>query len=256
MLNSRYIYLHEALGLGPMWLKQNARVHLDEIQRLPEKISPLVETLPQSAPITSNLQKKHSKKQAASSSRLQILQRIGSKNATSHEITSPNATLQNQQHFKQSEWQTSLSGSINPVKVMILSVCASPDDITSGRLYSGEDGILLNKMLSAIKLNEKDVYLNTWLKNLPDFTPNPSEETVRQNLPRIIAEWQESQAKALLLLGSHFFSRKDVQSHIQQITSPDRIFHLYHPQQILNNPMLKRPAWEVLQQLQTFLSQP
>ena len=25
MLESRYLHLHEALGLGPMWLKQGAR---------------------------------------------------------------------------------------------------------------------------------------------------------------------------------------------------------------------------------------
>ena len=26
MLESRYLHLHEALGLGPMWLKQGARL--------------------------------------------------------------------------------------------------------------------------------------------------------------------------------------------------------------------------------------
>ena len=26
MLSSRYLHLHEALGLGPMWLKQGAKV--------------------------------------------------------------------------------------------------------------------------------------------------------------------------------------------------------------------------------------
>ena len=26
MLSSRYLHLHEALGLGPMWLNQNAKI--------------------------------------------------------------------------------------------------------------------------------------------------------------------------------------------------------------------------------------
>ncbi|MCO6505204.1 MAG: uracil-DNA glycosylase [Snodgrassella sp.] len=31
MLDSRYLYLHEALGLGPMWLSQSARLHVTAI---------------------------------------------------------------------------------------------------------------------------------------------------------------------------------------------------------------------------------
>ena len=39
MLSSRYPRLHEALGLGPMWLKRSARIAENtrpESQRLPE----------------------------------------------------------------------------------------------------------------------------------------------------------------------------------------------------------------------------
>ena len=186
MLDTRYVHLHEALGLGSLWLHKTAKV-------LPPVSAP--ETAAKTAPPP--LQK-----QPAPS-------------------------------------------------VLVLSVCASLEDRMRQKLFSGEDGALLHKMLAAIQLSPQDVHCSTWLKQSAHFNPNPSEEEVQAAWADVYQEWQQCGQPPLWLLGD-FFEREDVRRCLQQC-APTPYFVTSHPLRLLKYPQLKRAAWETLQQLKAEL---
>lgn len=241
MLDSRYIHLHEALGLGAMWLKQGAK-----IIGQPENIAHAPNTPTSSVPPKKEIKNQEN----MSSARLALLQRVKSATLPQNAPTAPVVAEKNNYPTDTVEhYLTQLSGSIPVARVLAMSVCAAPADVAAGRLFSGADGELLRKMLAAIHLNLNDVFITSWLKDLPDFNPKPSPEAVLAASPRVLAEWQLSGAQALLLMGE-FFERDDVQAQLPDV----KAFIIPHPQRILNNPSLKRPAWETLQQLADYLA--
>lgn len=251
MLDTRYIHLHEALGLGAMWLRQGARILTPIASDTP--VAPTV-----SAPAASEVATPRVSTPQAQSARLAALQKVGGQaataNTTKHMPTETVTPTPETMKTIDTQLPTHFSGSLKPVAVMVLSVCASPEDVATGRLFSGQDGDLLRKMLAAIGLGEEDVLLNTWLKDLPDFNPAPSPQMVEQAFARICAEYQQSGEPVLLLLGG-FFERADVLQHIQKLGENVRYYTIAHPMRIASNPALKRPAWETLQQLQQALTQ-
>ena len=119
------------------------------------------------------------------------------------------------------------------------------------KLFSGEDGALLHKMLAAIQLSPQDVHCSTWLKQSAHFNPNPSEEEVQAAWADVYQEWQQCGQPPLWLLGD-FFEREDVRRCLQQC-APTPYFVTSHPLRLLKYPQLKRAAWETLQQLKAEL---
>lgn len=256
MLSSRYVHLHEALGLGAMWLKQGARVLVNDEPREQETIVAPTINIQAVPEIVSNsvLRQARSKPQEKmTAARLSALQRVGSKTLQQHDEMREAVPLSPQKVvLSKQDWLAQLSGSIKPVRVMVLSVCASPADVAAGQLFSGEEGVLLRKMLAAINLSADDVLLNTWLKDLPDFNPKPAPEVVADALPRVQAEYELSGEPVLLLLGD-FFQRPEMQAYLAQLGDKVRHFSIAHPARLINHPQLKRPAWEALQALQAVL---
>lgn len=249
MLDGRYVHLHEALGLGPMWLQQNAKI----TGRLPEKTAApprprlnvpaaATPTPPPAAPV-SNPPPVGSNIHPA---RLAALQRIGSSRLQTPAAAEPptQPAVLTAEHYL-----AELRGQIQPAALMVLVMCASPADTVSGSLLSGEDGVLFDKMLAAIGLARPQIHLSCWLKRAPDFNPEPPADEVAAACPRLHAELQLARPKALLLMG-RFFERADVAQHLHKLGSGIPSFHIPHPQQMLDDPQLKRPAWQTLQNLQ------
>lgn len=248
MLDSRYVHLHEALGLGVMWLNNGAK-----IINLPSQSPPHVETpLPPSSidanpKITRNVH---------------IVPKTNARLATLQRIQAHSTTPEN--HFDADRTVLMTPEPINPhlkpnpiatqnARLMVMSVCASIEDIAAQQLFSREDGVLLNKMFHAIALSPQDVLLTTWLKDLPDFNPKPPTQWVQQASHRVAQEWQNCGASAMLLLGD-FFNREDVQTQLNQFSQIQQRFMIAHPLRIAHNRQLKRAAWHTLQQLQAYLS--
>lgn len=247
MLNSRYVHLHEALGLGPMWLNAQAKILL-----LPEQPSAVSGSLkPPSADVAAPPMPSASAP-VGNSDRLAVLKRVGSLNTAAAAASATPVAAPPVEAVP--PVPPPVDAAHMPAAVMVLSMCASPADVAAGRLFSGEDGVLLHKMLAAIGLQPEHIRPDTWLQQLPDFNPRPSAETVAAAAPRVAEQWRRSQARALLLLGKHFFAREDVQQHLAAFAPSGRVFHIPHPQQILSDPTLKRSTWETLQQLQAALA--
>ncbi len=251
MLNSRYIHLHQALGLGIMWLNQQARIR-------PLEGSLKTENATQAKPNPAHLS-------AANTSNARF---NATPNRTSNTATQSNALAKIRQRSPQhppsappATPQPTIAPqptpsihtlALRPAKLLILSVCPSVDDIAAGKLFSGADGEMLHKMLHAIVLPPEQAHFSTWLKNSPDFNPHPDAQTIIAAAPSIAQEWQQTQAQAMLLLGD-FFHRPEVQTALNQIAPASARYHIPHPMRLASNPQLKRSAWETLQQLQAAL---
>ena len=287
MLDARYVHLHEALGLGPMWLPASARIRQPEKPSAdaggstdaPERPSSLKTTahkvqaadpthpntaaahhadgagLAETPPPAPRPAPAHAPQTTAApnSPRLAALQRVGSTTlepAPAAAVQESPAAAPTVEHYLER-----LTGRVPAARLMVLSVCPSPADVAARRLFSGAEGELLDKMLAAIRLSREDSYLSCWLKGLPDFRPQPAAEDVAAAAARVDAEFRLSGARALLLMG-RFFERDDVRDHLQRIAPDVPHFYIDHPQQMLHKPQLKRKAWEELQKLQAALEMP
>lgn len=266
MLDSRYVYLHQALGLGPMWLNQKAKLskslhHNNGNNIMMSSCSSRKISLPKEKKITVNI---HDTPQAASNlpsnvsnmlpARFETLRRVGSSRIASQTVMVKNTPSEVKKIMTVSDYLNNLQGSIPYKRIMVLSLCASPAGVIAGKLLSGDEDALYEKMLQAIDLKKEDVYLSTWLKDLPDFNPNPAKEMIKLAAARVEAECILSQCQALLLMGK-FFDDPEVLDIIKQFKNTPTIFKIPHPRQILDNSELKRYAWESLQHLRDYLSE-
>ena len=289
MLDARYVHLHEALGLGPMWLPASARIrqpekpeadaggntdapqHPSSLKTAAHKVQAAAPTRPAAAaqhadgagfaetpPVPARTPAPRATRApqrttAPNSPLLAALQRVGSTTlepAPAAAVQESPAATPTVEHYLER-----LAGRVPAARLMVLSVCPSPADVAARRLFSGAEGELLDKMLAAIRLSREDSYLSCWLKGLPDFRPQPAAEDVAAAAARVDAEFRLSGARALLLMG-RFFERDDVRDHLQRIAPDVPHFYIDHPQQMLHKPQLKRKAWEGLQKLQAALEMP
>lgn len=255
MLSARYVYLHEALDLGVMWLNQAAKVvrpnNDSESTPLAKETASEHKTRAAQHPASCAAVHTPNTSTAAGAgqmARQELLRRFVRQ--------APNNKLPEKVEQQKSDdtVQNHLSGSLNhTVQLLVLSVSASPADVLAGRLFSGEDGVLLNKMLSAIGLSEQDVHCATWLGDELLFEPRPEWSRVQAALPYLQNLYQSAGQPILLLLG-HFFEQEEVIDLVKQIDENVRYFTIAHPQRILNDDRLKRPAWTTLQQIQKLLT--
>lgn len=234
MLDTRYIHLHEALGLGAMWLKNTAKI-----------LAPTA--------VSGSLKPPSSTHNHTSSSR---------QNNDAHQQmlvwlqqNNPNAPTESPKQTKpilscQNGLPAMFSGSVAPAKLLVLGFEPSPNDFVMQQLFSGEEGVLLHKMLAAIGLQPQQVHLSCWLKTRRSLSV-PSRDELFQAAECVRQEWQQTQAQAMLLLGEDKFQRPDLQQWVKQIVGDAPVFVIPHPSRILTNSSLKRPAWETLKRLQS-----
>ena len=245
MLSSRYLHLHEALGLGVMWLKRGAKYVQPDVT---------IETIPISTPkqtmtVSNNVRQRISPAHAAT------LAAIGSSRVevqTSPVIISPPVIPQSTVQINSTEYyQQALAQKVQAVKLMVISICPAPEDSVAGQLFSGEVGVLLNKMLAAIGLQPHQIHKTSWLDTTV-FSPNPSAEELAAAQPRLQAELALAMPKAVLFLGQ-FFMQTEQQERIQDFSQGLPVFTVPHPARLLRQPHLKVEAWATLQQLQNVL---
>ena len=267
MLNSRYIHLHQALGLGSMWLNQHAQIRptqgslkaegFDEVKTSEASFCEAkTEYADQTKPSATSFDPAKTSEphpQATTSPHPTTNLPHGNALAKIRQRNTPSQTAPTTQPNPSAQTQPLLhTPTPHPAKLLILSVCPSVDDMAAGKLFSGTDGEMLHKMLKAIQLPPEQAHFSTWLKNSPDFNPRPDEQTIIAAAPSIAQEWQQTQAQAMLLLGD-FFHRPEVQTALNNIAPAAARYHIPHPMRLAGNPQLKRSAWETLQKLQSAL---
>lgn len=262
MLSSRYLHLHEALGLGPMWLKQGAKILPPAAAATPE---PAEASYAQPPAQTAEPQPASVK--AVSHARLDAIAAVGKgrqisdgTSAPSHrpsEKTQPDAPEPSAAEQTLSAAIPNLApvitAEIRPVRMMVVSICPALEDSAAGHLFSGDAGILLDNMLAAAGLKPADAHKTVWVKTAAVFTPEPSPEQIAGGLPQLQAELAASQARAVLFLGQIFAQPHHIES-IRRLCADTPYFIIPHPARLLRQPHLKRQAWEELKQLRRTVS--
>lgn len=234
MLSSRYLHLHEALGLGPMWLQQGATV------------------LTTARETSATPPSRHEIPQHSSATRISAMAAMGihkTQFATETERPSEKtaATPVAVPDISPTPLNQSLIDQIKPAKIMVVSICTAPEDNINGEPISGEAGVLLKNMLSAIGILPEETYKTTWIKST-DFCPTPSAEQIAAALPQLQAELNASQAQAVLFLGQ-IFEQPQSADIPERLCNGVRHIILPHPARLLRQPQLKAKTWQSLKTL-------
>ena len=87
-------------------------------------------------------------------------------------------------------------------KIMLIGEAPGANEDEEGLPFVGRAGILLDKMLSAIDLNRKKVYISNIINFRPPDNRRPTEEEIEKYLPFIIKHIEIINPKILVLLGS------------------------------------------------------
>jgi DNA polymerase len=151
----------------------------------------------------------------------------------------------------------------NPrTKVLFIGEAPGRDEDLKGEPFVGRAGQLLNKILAAIELERKDVYITNILKCRPPNNRDPQESEVRECenylkrqieliQPRVICALGRIAAQWLLQTSAPLGTLRKGEYYYEGI----RILATYHPAALLRNPNFKKPAWEDFKQLKAMLDE-
>lgn len=262
MLSSRYLHLHEALGLGPMWLNQQARVRPSETAGGNVRSAPNARPQAAAQPIAEAVR---SLSPAAHHARLAAAALVNEKKHAP--IAPPVATpAQLRTHVENpaespaaQENQTPVSDglpplqiNVRPSEIMVVSICPSTEDSAANLLFSGSVGVLLDNMLAAIDLQPQQAHKTCWVKSASISNANPSDAQIEAAADELTKELAQSQAKAVLFLGQ-IFEHENQRTLMQTVCGERPYFVIPHPARLLRQTHLKAQAWAELKKLKRLL---
>jgi len=144
-------------------------------------------------------------------------------------------------------------GNIN-ANIMIIGEGPGANEDLEGKPFVGRAGKLLDKMLSAIKLDRKKVYISNVVNYRPPENRKPTEEEIERYLPYLQTHIEIINPKILLLLGSTalnaLIGNEEVISKargkwIQQEIGRAKLWIIasFHPAFLMRQPEQKKLAW-------------
>ncbi len=151
-------------------------------------------------------------------------------------------------------------------KIMIIGEGPGANEDKEGKPFVGRAGKLLDKMLKAIKLNRKNVYISNVVNFRPPMNRKPTEEEIKRYLPFLLRHIELINPKILLLLGSTALNA--IVGNIEVIskargkwinkkigkTNPC-IIASFHPAFLMRQPDQKKYAWEDLKMIRKKMSE-
>lgn len=287
MLDSRYLYLHEALGLGPMWLSQTAYLIPSEITETNTPVKndtrPVARSAPDNSVRSQPVRTSHQTSpaditatqpanrhrdalrqiinQPATESVTQITKEDNTSKispiTTSDELNisfeSIPATLTACTRCNlHQERCTPLPGyGASNARLLVISSNPAPPDDSSRQLFSGEVGKLLSNMLAAINITAEEVFFTSQVKCAPNVSLRITDEHLQACLPYLSAQIEHIRPQAILLLGQ-IFSQLDQTILAQNLHNTPYVISP-HPARLLRQSHLKANAWTALKQLRNFL---
>ena len=139
-------------------------------------------------------------------------------------------------------------------KIMLIGEAPGANEDEEGLPFVGRAGALLDKMLSAIDLNRKKVYISNIINFRPPDNRRPTEEEIERYLPFIIKHIEIINPKILVLLGSTamnaLIGNEVVISKMRGkwITKKfgnceTSVIITFHPAFLMRQPAQKKMAW-------------
>tara|TARA_B100000700_G_C15042104_1_gene855840 strand:+ start:1893 stop:2621 length:729 start_codon:yes stop_codon:yes gene_type:complete len=150
-------------------------------------------------------------------------------------------------------------------KIMVIGEGPGANEDKEGKPFVGRAGKLLDKMLDAIKLNRKNVYISNVVNFRPPMNRRPTDEEIKRYLPFLNRHIEIINPKILLLLGSTALNAlvgdeeviskargKWISKKIGNV-KPD-IIASFHPAFLMRQPEQKKYAWEDLKMIKKKIS--
>ncbi len=150
--------------------------------------------------------------------------------------------------------------------IMIIGEGPGANEDKEGKPFVGRAGKLLDKMLEAIKLNRKNVYISNVVNFRPPMNRRPTDDEIKKYLPYLIKHIELINPKILLLLGSTALNAlvgnevviskargKWIKKEIGN--SNPEVIASFHPAFLMRQPDQKKYAWEDLKMIKKKISQ-
>mgnify|MGYP001271151934 FL=1 len=144
-------------------------------------------------------------------------------------------------------------GNINS-KIMIIGEGPGANEDAEGKPFVGRAGKLLDKMLAAINLDRKKVYISNVVNYRPPSNRKPTDEEIERYLPFLVSHIEIINPKIILLLGSTAMNAliggevviskargKWIQKQIG--TNKSWVIASFHPAFLMRQPEQKKLAW-------------
>jgi len=152
-------------------------------------------------------------------------------------------------------------GSGNPrTRVMFIGEGPGRDEDLQGEPFVGRSGQLLTKILQAISLERKDVYITNMVKCRPPQNRDPLEEEVRRCERYLVEQIELIRPRVICALGriaaQWLLGNKEPLATLrasENFYRGTRVLVTYHPAALLRNPELKRDAWEDFKKLKSLI---
>lgn len=271
-----YLHLHEALGLGPMWLQQGAQVLPPPNDNPPADNHPpaAVAATPTTAATSAHNSQSAQARQA-------VMAAVGGETKTPaaapatnaktappttapvvaapipidtlNAATLPDALAQCQRCDLHRQRRQPLPGHGSlQAKLLVVSPNPAPEDDMAAQLLSGEAGVLLHNMLAAIHIDPATVYFTSQVKCTPNATlqVNPTETAACTPFLQQQIAWLQPQA--VLLLGQSF--QHMAAEALAELLQQRPYVIVPHPARLLRQHQLKAEAWQALQKLVPLLA--
>ncbi len=148
-------------------------------------------------------------------------------------------------------------GDGNPnAQIVFVGEAPGADEDQQGLPFVGRAGQLLTKIIEAMGIKRKEVYICNILKCRPPGNRNPLPEEISLCEPFLKKQLQAISPKVICALGT--FAAKTLLKTDIPITLLRGRFHTYngiklmptyHPAYLLRNPSAKKPVWEDVQMI-------
>jgi DNA polymerase len=145
-------------------------------------------------------------------------------------------------------------GDGNPkARLVFVGEAPGEEENKQGIPFVGKSGMLLNKMLEAINLTRKDIYICNVLKCRPPNNKTPTPAEIMACSPYLIAQLKLIKPKIICTLGSPaaraLLGTRESMTKIRgkwyryEAGNAD-LLPTFHPAYLLRDPSKKREAWE------------
>ena len=139
-------------------------------------------------------------------------------------------------------------------KIMIIGEAPGANEDEEGLPFVGRAGALLDKMLAAINLDRKKVYISNIINYRPPENRRPTEEEIKRYLPLITRHIEIINPKILVLLGSTamnaLIGKEVVISKMRGKwiekkfgSCKTSVIITFHPAFLMRQPAQKKLAW-------------
>ena len=139
-------------------------------------------------------------------------------------------------------------------KIMLLGEAPGSNEDQEGLPFVGRAGTLLDKMLAAINLDRKNVYISNIINYRPPDNRRPTEEEINRYLPLVKKHIEVISPKILVLLGSTAMNALiDNNAVISKVRGQwiekefgqckTSVIVTFHPAFLMRQPTQKKLAW-------------